>query len=55
MVKLTGGDAGAKPPFSPELTVYKFKKSEYNDTEKYCQRTAIASVTEIAKSEKKKS
>ncbi len=53
MVKLTGGDAGAKPPFSPEFTVYKFEPSMNNITEKYCLRTAIASVIEIIYSGKK--
>jgi hypothetical protein len=48
MVKLTGGDAGVKPPFSPEFTVYKFVKSEDDNTEKYCRKTAITSVIELA-------
>lgn len=51
MVKLTGGDAGAKPPFSPEFTVYLFDKP---GSVKYCRRIAIASVRELAKVDKKR-
>ena len=43
MVKLTGGDAGVKPPFAPEFTIY-----EYGDR-KYCRKDAIKSVRELAK------
>lgn len=50
MVKLTGGDAGVNPPFSPEFTVYKFEKA---GAVKYCRRAAITSVRELAKIEKK--
>jgi len=42
MVKLTGGDAGVKPPLFPEFTIYKFGHR------KYCRRVAIATVREIA-------
>lgn len=42
MVKLTGGDGGVKPPFSPEFTIYLFGKN------KYCIRSCVSSVRELA-------
>jgi len=42
MVKLTGGDAGVKPPQFPEFTIYKFGSN------KYCRRTAVSTMRELA-------
>lgn len=43
MVKLTGGDAGIKPPYSPNFTIYLFGRN------KYCKRSCIPEVHRIAK------
>lgn len=43
MVKLTGGDAGVKPPVFPEFTIYRF------GGQKYCRRVAIPTVRELAR------
>jgi len=41
-VRLTGGDAGVKPPMFPEFTIYKFGKR------KYCRSIALQTLREIA-------
>jgi hypothetical protein len=43
MVKLTGGDGGVKPPYSPEFTIYIFGKI------KYCKRICIPTIRELAR------